>query len=75
MDQKDLIAAVAYELYIKSGRTEGRDVENWLEAERIVLSRKPGKAPVAGLKKPPEKSETPAPKKKAATVAKTSKRA
>jgi hypothetical protein len=34
------IARVAYELYLKSGRIEGHDFENWLEAERIVLSRK-----------------------------------
>jgi hypothetical protein len=30
------IVKVASELYEKSGRTEGRDVENWLKAERIV---------------------------------------
>ena len=27
---------VASELYEKNGRQEGRDIENWLEAERIV---------------------------------------
>jgi len=27
---------VASELYEKSGRVEGRDIDNWLEAERIV---------------------------------------
>ena len=27
---------VASELYEKSGRAEGRDLENWLEAERIL---------------------------------------
>jgi len=27
---------VASELYEKNGREEGRDIENWLEAERIV---------------------------------------
>jgi hypothetical protein len=30
------IVKVASELYEKSGRTEGRDLENWLKAERIV---------------------------------------
>lgn len=33
------IRQVAYELYVKSGCIEGRDFDNWLEAERIVLAR------------------------------------
>lgn len=33
------IRQVAYELYVKSGCIEGRDLDNWLEAERIVLAR------------------------------------
>ncbi|MCI0617890.1 DUF2934 domain-containing protein, partial [bacterium] len=33
------IANMAYELYINSGYIEGRDEENWLEAERIILAR------------------------------------
>jgi hypothetical protein len=33
------IASLAYELYEKSGGIEGRDLDNWLEAERIVMSR------------------------------------
>jgi hypothetical protein len=33
------IAKVARELYEKSGRVEGRDLDNWLEAEKIVKSR------------------------------------
>jgi len=35
----DEIAKVARELYEKSGRIEGRDLDNWLEAERIVMER------------------------------------
>jgi hypothetical protein len=35
----DEIAILAYELYEKSGRVEGRDFDNWLEAERIVRAR------------------------------------
>jgi hypothetical protein len=35
----DEIAQLAYELYEKSGRMEGRDFENWSKAERIVRSR------------------------------------
>jgi hypothetical protein len=33
------IKMVAYELYVKSGCIQGRDLENWLEAERIVLAK------------------------------------
>ena len=33
------ITKVALELYEKSGRVEGRDLVNWLEAEKIVISR------------------------------------
>lgn len=35
----DEIAKVARELYEKSGRVEGRDLENWLEAEKIVMKQ------------------------------------
>ncbi len=33
------IAKVAYELFEKSGQIHGRDLENWLEAERIVMAK------------------------------------
>ncbi len=32
----DIIAARAYEIFERSGRPHGRDVEFWLEAERLV---------------------------------------
>jgi hypothetical protein len=35
----DEIAKIARELYEKSGRKEGFDLDNWLEAERIVMER------------------------------------
>lgn len=35
----DEIARIARELYEKSGKIEGRDLDNWLEAERIVMER------------------------------------
>jgi hypothetical protein len=35
----DEIAKIARELFEKSGRIEGRDLDNWLEAERIVMKR------------------------------------
>jgi len=42
MNLQEEIAKVARELYEKSGCIEGRDCENWLDAERIVLSRHAG---------------------------------
>lgn len=33
------IRQLAYELYEKSGRVHGNDLDHWLQAERIVLSR------------------------------------
>lgn len=39
MDLNDEIARVAYENYEKNGYINGRDLTNWLEAERIVLAR------------------------------------
>lgn len=39
MNLQEEIAKVARELYEKSGCIEGRDRENWLDAERIVLAR------------------------------------
>jgi hypothetical protein len=38
----DEIAQMAYELFEKSGKVEGRDLSNWLEAERIVMARHRG---------------------------------
>ncbi|HAM50778.1 MAG TPA: hypothetical protein DCP92_08820 [Nitrospiraceae bacterium] len=36
MNVHDIVEQVACELYMKSGRVEGSDLDNWLEAERIV---------------------------------------
>ncbi len=33
------IRQVAYEIYVHSGCLPGRDIDNWLQAERIVLER------------------------------------
>jgi hypothetical protein len=33
------IAKVAYDLHEKRGRKHGHDMEDWLEAERIILTR------------------------------------
>jgi len=39
MNLHEEIARMAYELYVKSGCIGGRDYENWLDAERLVLMR------------------------------------
>lgn len=39
MNLREEIARIAYLLYEKSGYIDGRDVENWIDAERIVLTR------------------------------------
>jgi hypothetical protein len=51
MSLHDEIAKAAYELYEKSGRIHGRDLENWINAERIVMARyakkrRPGEEPM-----------------------------
>lgn len=38
MELQNEIAQLANELYEINGRQEGRDLANWLEAERIILS-------------------------------------
>lgn len=47
MDLHEEIAKLAYELYERSGRAEGRDKENWLEAEKIVMARHAGDLGIA----------------------------
>lgn len=39
MDMSEEIARAAYQLWESSGRIEGRDLENWVEAERIIATR------------------------------------
>ena len=39
MKWHDEIAKIARELYEKSGKVEGRDLDNWIEAERIVMAQ------------------------------------
>jgi hypothetical protein len=66
MSLHDEIAKVAHELYEKSGRIHGRDLDNWINAERIVMERH--------AKVSPEEAEKEAPKKKA-VAKKTTKKA
>jgi hypothetical protein len=39
MGMQEEIKRVAYELYEKSGRVGGHELENWLAAEKIVMAR------------------------------------
>ena len=36
---REEIAKVAYDLFERSGRVQDRDLDNWFEAERIVMKR------------------------------------
>lgn len=42
MNLQEEIAKVAYELYLRRGCAHGHDLDDWLEAERIVLARHAG---------------------------------
>jgi hypothetical protein len=39
VDLHDLIQQLACELYLKSGKAEGHDLNNWIEAEWIIKNR------------------------------------
>ncbi|MGO9611423.1 MAG: DUF2934 domain-containing protein [Dissulfurispiraceae bacterium] len=60
------IKKLAYELYEKSGRCEGRDLDNWFEAESIVKGRETGESSVAAQAEPQKKQTRRATTKKAA---------
>ena len=36
----DVIRKKAYELYEKRGKKQGHDMDNWLEAERMIKQRR-----------------------------------
>lgn len=56
-------AKVANELYEKSGKIEGRDLDNWFEAERIVkgelaTKEKSGSKKIVSTKRDPSRNTT-----------------
>lgn len=63
MDIRQEIEKLAYELYEKSGRVVGRDLHNWLEAEKIVKARHAGKEIVSSVAEKVEKTIIPAAQK------------
>ncbi len=65
------IAKVAYELYEKGGRHSGRDLEYWLEAERIVRARQENVKAEKEAVKPARKRAATAPGEKKPTAKKT----
>ena len=42
--RQDEVAQAAYELFERRGRLPGHDIEDWLEAERIVRAHHRGRA-------------------------------
>ena len=57
MDFYNEIARVAYELYERSGYIHGRDLNNWVEAERIVRARLAEEEKKRSSRKPENKPE------------------
>jgi len=56
VDLDDERRKLAYELYEKSGKIAGRDLDNWLEAEKIIIARQGGeKNPKTALSSPSKK--------------------
>lgn len=78
MSLHEEIAKLAYELYERNGRVDGREKEHWFEAERIIMAQNAGgnKGPAATEKKekakPVRKALAPKPAARKAT-AKTAK--
>jgi len=63
MDLNEEIAKVAYELFERDGRQNGKDREHWLEAERIVTARR-GEPKKAGPGKGKQETAEPIKKEK-----------
>lgn len=36
---RDLTASIAYDLFVKRGRVQGHDVEDWLAAEKLAREK------------------------------------
>jgi hypothetical protein len=70
MELHEEITKVAQDLYEKSERIEGRDFDNWLEAEKIVMARY-RKQEVIGAEKPTSKKRASTTKKTVAKAKKT----
>lgn len=59
MDLDEEIRKMAHELYEKSGKVPGRDLDNWLEAEKIIKAQQGGeKNPKTAISSSPKKKRT-----------------
>lgn len=56
MNRENEIRKVAYELYERSGMIPGREVENWIKAEKIVMARYAERAKTAADAPPAKKA-------------------
>ncbi|GAB4409247.1 MAG: hypothetical protein OHK0032_04810 [Thermodesulfovibrionales bacterium] len=63
MNLHDEIAKVAYELYEKRGRVGGHDLDDWFEAERLVMARHAERAEGAAKEAPKRRGRPPKEKK------------
>ena len=66
----DQIAQIAYGLFIQSGCIHGYDLDHWLEAERLILSKQKPKLKKKDKISEPGKTES-AKKAKKTTIKKT----
>ncbi|MEW6003546.1 MAG: DUF2934 domain-containing protein [Nitrospirota bacterium] len=73
MSLYDEIAKLAYEIYEKSGYIPNRDLENWLEAEKIVMARYAAQQKTHPEAVQEEKKESPRRVTKSTQTQKTSK--
>ena len=62
---RDMIEKKAYELYLTRGRVDGADVNDWLEAERLLRAEVP---------RDPKPTRTPASSTKRVSANKTTRR-
>jgi hypothetical protein len=70
VDLDDEIRKLASELYEKSGKVAGRGLDNWLEAEKIIIARRGGeKYPETALSSPSKKKRASTSKKSVKKVA------
>ena len=68
MNVQEEIRKLAYDLYEKSGRAGGMELEHWLRAEQMVMARIAAQRKIAPVESAPEK-----PKKTAAAAGRSTK--
>jgi outer membrane protein TolC len=56
---RDSVARRAFEIYERRGRTDGRDLDDWLEAERELTASEPATATATATAEPASVSDKP----------------